>query len=328
LLIECDDRGQVLWMSERTRTALGEAANLVDTITAQPSAAATPRIAAAEPLRFWCVLKTGDGVLISAQPGHPEVPASEDLAGLHGNLLGHYFRLQRAERNLSTRARRSRGGGGAQALRQIELERQRLGRELHTGVGQMLAAIRLQLEIITRQLPSPPAPVQQALGRIATLADDALEQVRFLSRRLHPPEWQRLSLQAALRQLWEISGVPEKFDASLRIGELAREPDLEIKVLLYRAAQEALSNLTQHSQATRIDMVLAERSGRLVLTIRDNGVGFDVAALFSAPPNVASGIGLRAIREQAASLGSKINIQSGPSGTTLEVSTPFTPIQS
>jgi two-component system NarL family sensor kinase len=208
-------------------------------------------------------------------------------------------------------------------VRQIELERQRLGRELHTGLGQMLAAIRLQLEVVAALLPDPPVLVQQALSRISTLANEALEQVRSVSARLHPPEWQRLTLEAALQQLWDISGIPERFQASLRIQPLPHEPDLELKALIYRAAQEALSNAVRHARATRVDAALEMRDNCAILTIRDDGVGFDVAGLLRGPASVASGIGLRSIREQAAALGGKLEIESSPAGTTLLVSVPF-----
>ncbi|MBZ5727702.1 MAG: hypothetical protein LAP87_22230 [Acidobacteriia bacterium] len=267
------------------------------------------------------------GERLRSLSGEADEPAVQKqfygLWKLQINLLRHYFQLQRAERNLSSRVQIRRRGTGRSAIRQIERERQRLGRELHTGVGQMLAAIRLQVEVIAMQLPDPPAPVAQSLARIATLAGDALEQVRSVSQRLHPPEWQRLTLAAALTQLWEISGIPQKFEACLRIEPLPREPGLEVKVLVYRAAQEALANLTRHSRATRIGMSLAARGDCLVLTVEDNGVGFDAVGLFRAPATVASGIGLRSMREQAAALGGRMEIQSGPNGTRLEVSTPF-----
>jgi len=253
------------------------------------------------------------------------MPAAVSAGLLHveNSLLRHCLRLQRAESHLSNFARNRRRGSGPSAVRQLDLERQRLGRELHTGVGQMLAAIRLQLEIVNALLPGPPAPVQQALNRISTLADDALEQVRSVSAHLHPPEWQRLTLADALQQLWDLSGIPQRFEASLRIQPLPHEPDLELKVLIYRAAQEALSNVARHARATRVDAALETRGDFAVLTIRDDGVGFDVAGLFRRPPSVASGIGLRSIREQAAALGGELEIQSGPAGTKLVVSVPF-----
>ncbi len=325
LLLECDSRGQVLWMSERTRMVLGTADNLMGALAAVGPAASV--LALGPGLRFDRLLGNGDRMLISAQTAvsvearvrHDDV----ELMNLQGNLLRHYFRLQLAERKLSTRARHGRPGSGAGALRQIELERQRLGRELHTGVGQLLAAIRLQLEIIEKVMPNPPEPAVAALGRISLLASDALEQVRSVSKRLHPPEWQRLTLEAALQQLWDMSGIPQRFQTSLRIEPLPREPEFEIKVLLYRSAQEALSNVARHSRATRIEMSLEPRDGRVILTIRDNGVGFDVTAMLAGPASVASGIGLRSVREQTAAMGGKVDIASGPEGTTLEISAPL-----
>jgi two-component system NarL family sensor kinase len=245
------------------------------------------------------------------------------LLDLQCSLVKHYFRLQEAAQGLSIRAESLQPGTGGGAIRQIELERQRLGREMHTGLGQLLAAIRLQLEVITSQLPHPPELVAKALERIGTLAADALEQVRSISHRLHPPEWQRLTLEAAILQLWEYSGIPERLEASQRIEALPREPEQEIKVLIYRGAQEALANLTRHAHAARVGMALEARGDRIVLTMEDNGIGFDVAKLLAAPASVASGIGLRSIREQAAVLGGRLEITSGPGGTKLVLSAPF-----
>ena len=302
MLRECDSCGHLLWMSERSRLALGRAENLRDAIVAgtrsQPDA--------------W--------MPVAESAGREETAA---LLRLESSLLRHCLRLQSAERDLSTFARQRRRGSGRGAVRQIELERQRLGRELHTGLGQMLAAIRLQLEIVAALLPGPPPLVQQALSRISTLANEALEHVRSVSGRLHPPEWQRLTLETALEQLWDLSGIPHRLEASLRLQPLPHEPDLEVKVLMYRAAQEALSNIARHSRATRVDAVLETRDDCLILTIRDDGVGFDVAGLLRGPASVVSGIGLRSIREQAAALGGRLEIQSGPTGTTLLVSVPF-----
>jgi len=248
---------------------------------------------------------------------------SAGLLHLESSLLRHCLRLQLAERALHTLARNRCHGAGRGSVRQVDLERQRLGRELHTGVGQMLAAIHLQIEIVGALLPGPPVLVQHALNRISTLANDALEQVRSVSARLHPPEWQRLTLEAALQQLWDLSGIPQRFEASLRIQPLPREPGLDVKVLIYRAAQEALSNVARHARATRVDAALDARDDCAILTIRDDGVGFDVAGLLRGPASLASGIGLRSIREQTAALGGRLQIQSGPAGTRLVVSVPF-----
>jgi two-component system, NarL family, sensor kinase len=245
------------------------------------------------------------------------------LLDLQTRFVAHYFRLQTAERNLASWMQATRPPSGISAVRQIEKERERLGRDLHTGVGQLLVAIRLQLEVIAAQLPTPATGVQRALERIAALANEAAEQVRALSRQLHPPEWQRLTLETAIRQLWELSGIPQKFEASLEVDTLAREPEQEAKVLVYRAVQEALTNLVRHAKASRVAMTLEARGRHVVLRIQDNGVGFDVARLWNAAANVTQGIGLRSIREQAASLGGALDIMSNAEGTNLELSVPF-----
>lgn len=278
---------------------------------------------------FHRVMSTGNQVLLAALANDVQpVPCPEValLGRLQNSLIRQFFRLLLVERRLSLRVGQQKHGGG-RAIRQMERERQRLGRELHTGIGQTLAAIRLQLEVIGVQLPEAPEGVTQALARISSLAADALDQVRSVSRRVHPPEWQRLSLPAALDQLWQMSGIPQRFEASLRMEELPREPELEIKVLFYRAAQEALSNLVRHARATRIEMVLARRGSGLSLRISDNGIGFDPARMFTAPASVDAGIGLRSIREQASAVGGRLDVESGPMGTGLLISAPYTPLE-
>ena len=343
LFLECNTEGQVVWMSERTRWWLGPAANLADIIDRQaPDRASleslkpdsrpwTPQAQRyrTAPLRFLRILEWRGGTLLGAQPE----PASESenqvllsgLLALETGILRKYVRLQVAERRLAGLIPRRGAGSGRKLVEQIELERQRLGRELHTSVGQALVAIRLQLEVIAEQSPDPPEPVRQALDRISNLAADALEQVRSISKRLHPPEWQRLTLDSAIQQLWDLSGVPQRFEASLRIDPLPGEPAQEVKVLIYRTAQEALSNLIRHSRATSVAATLGMSGDRVSFAIQDNGVGFNAANLFSKPATVAAGIGLRSIRDQVAPLGGEMKIQSGPQGTKLEVLLPLTP---
>jgi signal transduction histidine kinase len=323
-LLVCDAQGRVLWMSENTRAALGDAQNLMGTIPSQLfGSAADPLLAELCLTRIW---EGGGRVLLGARP--LEVPQENAvLLRLEGNLLRNYIRLQAAEQILSIRARERRGAGSRNPIQQIEAERQRLGRELHTSVGQILSAIRLQLEIATSQLPAPAQHAQQALDRISMLTADALERVRSISQRLHPPEWQRLTVEVAIRQMWDLSGIPEGFGARLEIESLPQQPDLDTKVLLYRAAQEAVSNIIRHSRATRVEASLQLQQGSLVLRFQDNGAGFD-AALFSAAPSLSGGIGLRTIREQAESLGGNLLVESGPEGTKLELTVPFRPSNS
>ena len=182
----------------------------------------------------------------------------------------------------------------------------------------MLAAIRLQLETIAAQMPNPADAVQQALGRIDWLSQEALQQVRGISSRLYPPEWQKLSIEEALTQLWQVSGIAQRLEGSLRIDRLPREPAHEIKVLLYRTAQEALSNISRHSMASHVQMTLETKNDRIVLTMHDDGRGFDVAAQVAG-----GGLGLRSMSDAAAEAGAKFEIESAPGSTTLRLCAPF-----
>ena len=327
LLMECDLLGRVLWMNSPASLVLRDPTHLSDAIIRRSSDPRDLGEIEEARLQFWRVWQAANSVLIALQAVETEPEETRDLSVLQCRVSSHFLQLLGLERRLFATVQQRRGQGGRRAVRQIELERQRLGRELHTGIGQMLAAIRLQLEVISTELPAPPAAVEQALSRISILAADTLAQVRDISRRLHPPEWQRLTLESAIRQLWAISGVPERFEASLEIDPLPWEPDLEVKILIYRGLQEALSNLARHSRATRIAVTLQAAGGQLILSIRDNGVGFDAHQVFSAPASVASGIGLRSVREAAHQLGGKLDVETGPDGTKLVVSVAPFPVE-
>jgi signal transduction histidine kinase len=327
MLLQCDWHGQVLWMSDNTRSVLGNLENLAGAFQDPDGSPYTG------PSRFsWLfsrIYAAKEGVLLCVQRleanGAQKPEQERELARLQEALKGNYLRLRSAEESLVARGAAPRRGAGRRMIQQLELERQRLGRELHTGVGQTLAAVRLQVELASANLTDPPAPARQALERAAALAGQAAEQVRSVSQRLHPPEWQRLKMAEALEQLWTAGGIPQRFAAELRIAPLTREPDLEAKAVLYRGAQEGVSNLMRHSGASRVAMSLEEKGADLVLTIWDNGVGFNVAKTLAAPASIEAGLGLRSIREEAVALGGGTSISSGADGTTLTISVPSSP---
>lgn len=317
MLLECDGQGRIVRLGERARSIVAPAESLVEALW-------STHFNRTGLVRFFGVLRDQENTVVGAEVWEAAAPGRQDLRHLETRFLGHYFRLHGIERRLTESARRKKRSGGRSAVRQIELERQRLGRELHTGIGQMLAAMRLQAEFVGEHMPEPGPPLRQALQNMAALVDGALDQVRSISRRLYPPEWQRLTIGAALRQLWEVSGIPLQFEARLDLHALEGEPDPEIKSLLYRTAQEGLSNIIRHARAHMVAMSLETFGDRLVLTLQDDGVGFDAATLTRVPVHGGGGIGLRSIEELAATLGAKIRIATGPNGTKLVLSTPLT----
>jgi signal transduction histidine kinase len=243
-------------------------------------------------------------------------PANSALAAMQHRASRNYFRLLEADRELRTRASGTPKTIGAVLADSLEAERQRLGRELHTGVGQALAGIHVHVGLLESALPDPPEAVRKSLNQIAALAGTALEQVRGVSRRLYVPAWQAQSLVEALRSLWEGSGISEKFAGTLDLCELSGEPPPEVRRAIYLAAQEGISNAIQHSDARRVRLSLGENGGRIALEVADDGSGY------RAPAAAAAGIGLRSLRDLARQLGGELRAENTPEGAKLTISFP------
>lgn len=252
--------------------------------------------------------------------------ACPDLAGLaavHARIMRNYFRLARANEELMTRRRRTPPRAtGSWLAEQLEMERARLGRELHAGAGQSLAGIKIHLEIIGSLLEKPPEAMRESLHRIGLLAQDALQQLRSISQRVHPPDWQRLRLEDAVRSLWDLTGIPVRYQGELAIAPLAKEPPHAIRTTVYRTVQEALANIVRHAGASRVTLRLEAADGNLRLTVEDDGKGFDAVRLLDGP-EIPIGIGLRSMRDQVRRLLGDFEIDSGPGGTRLSVSLPL-----
>jgi signal transduction histidine kinase len=206
----------------------------------------------------------------------------------------------------------------ATLVEEIEKERGRIARELHAGAGQPLAGIKINLELLDAWSESMPEETRQTVARLNHLAEAALGQVRAVSHRLHPPEWQELAVADALRRLVSESGMTGKCETSLDLGPLPTEPPHAAKVVLYRCAQECISNVLRHSGASRFRMTLIEAEGMVTMTIHDNGQGIP------GDSQKRGGIGIASIREHTRSVGGILDILSGPQGTTIQISLPLT----
>jgi signal transduction histidine kinase len=337
LFLECGSDGRVYWMNNRARQRLGDCSTLAPFLREEDRPALERYLrdcaetetlqvdfhwdaARAIPLVISCVVRAGDRRLLSAEARERATDrtrtAEEELLSMQSRILANYFRLLRAQQTLDSRLRRTRRNPGAVLLEQMERERTRLARDLHTGTGQLLAAINVHLDLLERLEQLPPEAVEY-LGRIRALAHQAGVEIRSISHRLHAPEWQSLALGDALRALWNTSGIPESFQGSLDIGDLEPEPREEVRIAIYRIAQEALSNAVRHAHASSITVELKIDHGTLQFRVEDNGHGFDV------PRQKGEGIGLRSIAEQAANVGGRAQIHSSSEGTKLEVAIPL-----
>jgi signal transduction histidine kinase len=195
-----------------------------------------------------------------------------------------------------------------------DIERQRLSRELHDGLGQSLIAQKLRLESL--QTNKEGIDLRQ-LDNLKRCADQLVDEVRRISNALMPAQLIQFGLAAALRQHCEevagYSKVEIKFDATGNFEHLSKKT----KTYLFRIVQEALNNVVKHSEATIVSVELATTREHLFLSIADNGCGFDKSS-------ICKGNGLNNMKERTELLnGSLVMNSMTGKGTTIEIQIPF-----
>jgi GAF domain-containing protein len=183
--------------------------------------------------------------------------------------------------------------------------RRRIERNLHDGTQQRLVSLGLAVRAAEADLTPEQDDLRGRLAGVATGLGDAVEELQELSRGIHPGVLAKSGLGPALQALAHRSAIPVDLD----IGTDTRfaEP---IEVAAYFVASEALANAAKHSEASRVDVALAERDGRLVLSVRDNGVG-------GADSTVGSG--LLGLHDRVEAIGGSINVTSPHGAGTLIV---------
>jgi PAS domain S-box-containing protein len=200
-----------------------------------------------------------------------------------------------------------------------EAERAHLARELHDEIGQVLTTVNLNLEAV-RARAGPAA--SDRLDESRRVVDRAIEQIRSLSLDLRPPSLDLLGLEPALRAYLARqaaqAGLALEFTSSL--GGERLPPTLE--TVCFRVVQEAATNVLRHARARRLEVDLGRTEKEVRVTIRDDGVGFDVAAARERVLR-GEGFGLAGMRERALLFGGRIDIESAlGSGTTIRVNFP------
>jgi two-component system sensor histidine kinase UhpB len=200
-----------------------------------------------------------------------------------------------------------------------DAERRRIARELHDQVGQLLTAIRLNLELAQRERGERQ---EGAIAEALALANQAVGQVRDFALELWPTILDELGLPAALRWLatrqkrW--SGLQFSLDLD-PVGTLAQE----IEAAGFRIAQEALTNVARHAHAGTVWIRLRRSQDRLELVVRDDGRGFDVEDARRRADAGAS-LGLAGMQERASLAGGQLEIESGAGrGTRVRVRFPL-----
>jgi two-component system CheB/CheR fusion protein len=202
-----------------------------------------------------------------------------------------------------------------------EDERGRIARDLHDHVGQQLTALRLALERSQQRGPGARAGADEDVARALALTQQLGRDLDFLAWELRPTALDELGLAAALPRFvteWSAHvGIPAEFRfVNFDTTQLPRDA----QVAFYRIAQEALNNVSKHAHASRADVVLATADGHVVMTVEDDGVGFDP----SDPAVAQRGLGLAGMRERAALANATLQVESTPGkGTSVFLRRPF-----
>jgi two-component system sensor histidine kinase UhpB len=223
-------------------------------------------------------------------------------------------RLHQAFRRMLERLETERRRTSSAALTAQEEERARIARDLHDEVNQSLTGLLLRLEALGSHAP---AELAQELSDTKVLANQAMEELLALARQLRPTALDDLGLKAALagnvEELSRSRGIRATFEAEGDFSDLPADSQL----VLYRVAQEALSNAAQHAGAENVLVKLARSNGQAELTISDDGRGFTF-------DQTSRGLGLGGMRERALLVGGDLRIESRPQvGTRVRLRVPI-----
>jgi signal transduction histidine kinase len=200
-----------------------------------------------------------------------------------------------------------------------EEERRHIARELHDEIGQVLTVVKMNLESLRE--PTRLAHAKSGVGACVENVDRAIQQVRSLALDLRPAILDDLGLPAALR--WFVDRMPEgRLTTHLTVEEgNGKTLSPEMKMAAFRIAQEACTNVLRHARARNIWLTLATGRTALELSVRDDGLGFDLGSLRRSPD---ASFGLSSMEERARVVGGHVEIRTTPgSGTEVRASFPL-----
>ena len=201
-------------------------------------------------------------------------------------------------------------------------EGKRIGRELHDSVGQSLAAAKMALSGIDA-MPDLPQIAKEKAQFAKEAMEESIREIRTISHVLHPPMLEELGFAVAAE--WFINNFSERSGIVVNLALPKEDMNLgrETALALFRALQVGLSNVHRHSQSKSVEISVVRIAGRVMLEIRDSGVGIPAERLkvLQRQP-AAAGVGLGGLKERVAQLGGELEIESDSTGTVLRVRLP------
>jgi PAS domain S-box-containing protein len=203
-----------------------------------------------------------------------------------------------------------------------EKQRKEISRELHDEVSQILLGINVQLAIFAKAVELDPRSVRKAIGPMRRMVEKSVRIVHEFARKLRPAMLDDLGLIPTLRQF--IENLPKRKG---RVIRFAADPAIEVldndrRTVFYRIAQEALTNVIKHANASLVDVSILRSKESVFMEVADNGVSFDVSRL--ATSGWQNRLGLTGMRERVEMFGGAFTVESAPGkGTTLHIEIPI-----
>ena len=211
----------------------------------------------------------------------------------------------------------------ARLLQIQDEERRRIARELHDSVGQMLAAVSMNMAHVTHEARSLSPDAHKALEDNAGLLEQLSSEIRTISHLLHPPLLDEVGLQSALQ--WYIDGFSErsKIKVDLELPDDFGRLPRNLEITLFRVVQECLTNIHRHSGSNTAAIRVSRSQNEVRLEVRDAGKGIPAEAQTSLSSGKLSGVGLRGMHERLRQMGGHLDVQSNGNGTLVLATLPI-----
>lgn len=205
-----------------------------------------------------------------------------------------------------------------------ESERQRIARELHDETGQTLTALGMGLRGMSEMISTNAKRAIEQANQLEKLAMQGVKELQRMVSGLHPPQLDDLGLLAALR--WYASDTSKRFGIPINLVAHGNKPIVssDVRAVVFRIAQEAITNVVRHAHASKIDIQLDYSEDNIYLRVEDDGMGFNTDDVMRKKPGKPTAWGLLGMVERASLVGGTCNILSQPGkGTLIEVNVPI-----
>jgi signal transduction histidine kinase len=211
----------------------------------------------------------------------------------------------------------------ARLLQVQDEERRRIAREMHDSVGQLVAAISMNLGAVRKQSDKLDAKGAKAVAETIVLVEEIDRQIRTISHLLHPPLLDEAGLGSALR--WYVDGFSERSKISVDLSipsDFGRLPN-DMEIAIFRIVQECLTNIHRHSGSATATISIGAEDSRILVRVQDRGKGIPLERQLELNSTDRTGVGFRGMRERVRQLGGSLEIQSEGNGTVIIVTLPF-----